>query len=173
MKLTIDLTEKSISDAITKLKAYEIRLKKKMDRLVRELSHIGVSEASVRFASAMYDGTNDVQVRVDQIDGGYAIVAKGQAVCFIEFGTGVYHNPSEPYPLPRPDGVVGIGEYVSDGNGGFTIGRSRGAGQGWVYGESGNTTFTRGNPAAMPMWYATEEMRRQILAIAREVFSGD
>lgn len=163
MKITIDLTEKSINDAIIKIKAYEIRLKQKMDRIVSELARVGLGEASVRFTTAMYDGTNDVQVRVDPIDGGYAIVAKGEVVCFIEFGTGVYHNPSEPYPLPRPDGVVGIGEY----------GDGRGKGQGWVFGEKGDTTFTRGSPAAMPMWYATEEMRRQVMAIAREVFAGD
>ena len=39
-----------------------------------------------------------MSVDVEPIDGGYAIVAKGQAVAFIEFGAGVYHNPSEPYP---------------------------------------------------------------------------
>lgn len=163
MKITIDLTEKSINEAITKLKAYEIRLKQKMDRLVRELSRIGVEEASIRFTTAMYDGEKFTDVWDEPIDGGMAIIAKGNAVCFIEFGTGVYHNPSEPYPLPRPDGVVGIGEY----------GDGRGKGQGWVFGEKGDTTFTRGSPAAMPMWYATEEMRRQVMAIAREVFAGD
>ena len=59
-----------------------------MDRIVRDYYASVVGEASVRFTTAMYDGTNDVQVRVDPIDGGYAIVAKGEVVCFIEFGTG-------------------------------------------------------------------------------------
>ena len=55
--------------------------------------------------------------------------------------------------------------------GNFTEGVAGGAGQGWKFNQSGEAIFTRGNPAAMPMYYASEEMKREITKIAREVFA--
>lgn len=162
-KISFELSESSIANAIKELKSYQKELNRKQKLLTERLATIGAREASVRFATAMYDGVNDVNVNLRRVKNGWAIVAKGQSVCFIEFGSGVYHNPSEPYPNPRPDGVVGIGQY----------GKGKGKRQLWVYyDDSGEKVFTRGNPASLSMWYATEEMRRSILQIAREVFSG-
>jgi len=161
MNLEIRLDEKSINHAIAKLKDYKKDLERKRRLLIEKLALVGANEASVRFTTAIYDGVNDVAVNLRRIKDGWAIVAKGQAVCFIEFGSGVYHNPVEPYPLPRLEGVVGIGEY----------GKGRGSRPIWVYyDETGKKVFTRGNPASLGMWYATEEMRRSILDVAREVF---
>lgn len=130
--------------------------------LARRLSEIGIYEASYRFTTAMYDGDmSDIDVTAIEDGNGYKIIASGKAVCFIEFGAGVYHNGTEPYPNPRPQGIVGIGEY----------GRGQGKKQGWVYRDgTGARTFTRGNPAAMPMFYAHEEMKQAIRHIAEEVF---
>ena len=156
-----DLSTASIDEAIKQLKAYRDSLDAKKDKLLEMLSEIGVREASVRFTTAMYDGVNDTDVTLKDIANGYAIVAKGHAVFFIEFGAGVYHNPGEPYPDPRPSGIVGIGEY----------GKGHGKRQAWGYkDESGELVITHGNPAAMPMWYASEEMRSKIAKIAKEVF---
>jgi hypothetical protein len=109
----------------------------------------------------MYDGTNDVSVKLDETNNGYVIVADGNAVAFIEFGAGVYHNTSEPYPNPRPQGIVGIGEY----------GKGMGKRKAWGYKDENDTlVITRGNPAAMPMWYASEEIKKSVLRVAKEVF---
>lgn len=151
----------SIDSAIKELKAYRDSLDGKKDKLLEELANIGVREASVRFTTAMYDGVNDSSVTLEVINDGYAIVAEGQAVAFIEFGAGVYHNPGEPYPDPRPEGIVKIGEY----------GKGHGKRQAWGFkDESGELVITHGNPAAMPMWYASEEMRSKLQQIAKEVF---
>ena len=159
--IKMGLSTKSINDAIRELKAFRDSLEGKKDTLLRELGEIGVREASVRFTTAMYDGVNDSEVSLEATNDGYAIVAKGKAVAFIEFGAGVYHNGSEPYPDPRPAGIVGIGEY----------GKGYGKRNTWVYrDDAGDKVFTHGNPAAMPMWYASEEMRSQIETIARRVF---
>ena len=150
-----------IDRAIKELKAYKQEFLKKEKQLLERLAEIGVREASVRFTTAMYDGTNDVSVSLDTTNNGYVIVAKGQAVAFIEFGAGVYHNTGEPYPNPRPEGIVGIGEY----------GKGKGKQKAWGYkNENDELVITRGNPAAMPMWYASEEMKNSILKVAREVF---
>ena len=157
----MELSVSSIEKAITELKAFRDSLDRKKDKLLEELAHIGVKEASVRFTTAMYDGVNDSSVTLKPVKNGYAIVAEGHAVAFIEFGAGVYHNPGEPYPNPRPEGIVGIGEY----------GKGLGNRQAWGYKDaSGELVITHGNPAAMPMWYASEEMRSKIEKIAREVF---
>jgi hypothetical protein len=143
------------------LKNYRREFLEKEKHLVEGLAKIGIREASVRFTTAMYDGTNDVSVHLDEINNGYAIVADGKAVAFIEFGAGVYHNGSEPYPNPRPKGVVGIGGY----------GKGHGKQKAWGYiDENDELVITRGNPAAMPMWYASEEIKNAVLKVAREVF---
>ena len=161
-KIRTSLSARDLNQAIKELKAYRDSIEAKEQQLLDELANIGVREASIRFTTAMYDGTNDVSVTLESIANGYRIVAAGQAVCFIEFGAGVYHNSGEPYPNPRPAGVVGIGEY----------GKGRGKRQAWGFrDDSGELVITHGNPAAMPMWYASEEMRNNILKIAREVFA--
>jgi hypothetical protein len=159
--IQMSLSSKSIEQALRELKAFRDSLESKEQELLKELANIGVQEASVRFTNAMYDGVNDSEVTLETIENGYRIVAKGEAVAFIEFGTGVHYNPTEPYPKPRPDGIVGIGEY----------GHGYGKRQAWGFkDESDNLVITHGNPAAMPMWYASEEMRNSILKIARRVF---
>ena len=159
--IKMDLSVSSIDNAIAQLTAYRNTIDAKKDKLLNALANIGVKEASVRFTAAMYDGINDSSVSLEIISNGYAIVAEGHAVAFIEFGSGVYHNSGEPYPNPRPEGIVGIGEY----------GKGYGKRQAWGFKDaSGELVITHGNPAAMPMWYASEEMRSNILKIAKEVF---
>ena len=159
--IKMSLSTSSIRAAISELKSFRASLETKKNKLLERLGEIGVYEASVRFTSAMYDGVNDSHVSLETTNDGYAIVASGHAVAFIEFGSGVYHNTGEPYPDPRPEGIVGIGEY----------GKGYGKRQTWVYRDgAGEKVFTHGNPAAMPLWYASEEMRSKIEKIAKEVF---
>ena len=167
--ISLSLSTKDINRAIKELGEYKQELLRKEKAFLERLAYVGVKEASLRFTTAMYDGVNDSTVDLEQTPTGYAIVARGNAVAFIEFGSGVYHNGSEPYPNPRPAGIVGIGEY----------GKGKGKRRAWFYnGEPGTNgevqpsgvVKTRGNPASMPMYYATEEMKRSILQIAKEVF---
>lgn len=160
--ISVGLSQDEIERAIRELKHYKQTFLDREKRLIEGLAEIGLKEASVRFTTAMYDGTNDVSVRLDTTANGYVIVAEGKAVAFIEFGAGVYHNGSEPYPNPRPSGIVGIGEY----------GKGYGKRKAWGYlDENNELVITRGNPAAMPMWYASEEIKNSVLKVVREVFS--
>lgn len=157
IKFTLD----TVDEAIKEIKAYKKWVVDKTAELSEKLAMIGLKEAAHRFGAAMYDGENDVSLDVEFEDGKWTITAAGQAVCFIEFGSGVYYNPGEPYPNPRPSGIVPIGEY----------GQGKGKRRGWVFYDNGdNKVFTRGNPASMPMYYATEEMKREIERVAKEVF---
>ena len=164
MKKTIircTLDAEDIARAVKEIKQFKQEFLSKEKRLLEGLAEIGLKEASVRFTTAMYDGINDVSVSLNPIGNGYAIMAEGSAVAFIEFGAGVYHNTGEPYPNPRPNGVVGIGEY----------GKGKGKQRAWGYlDENNEVVITRGNPAAMPMWYASEEIKNSILRVVKEVF---
>ena len=161
MIIEIGLSKQDIAHAIKKVKEYKQDFLDREQKLLEGLAEIGLKEASVRFTTAMYDGTNDVSVMLDTTKNGYVIVASGEAVAFIEFGAGVYHNTGEPYPNPRPEGVVGIGEY----------GKGYGKRKAWGYkDENDKVVITRGNPAAMPMWYASEEIKNSISKVVKEVF---
>jgi hypothetical protein len=155
------LGSQDIERAIKEIEQFKQKFLEKEKRLLEGLAEIGLKEASVRFTTAMYDGTNDVSVSLEETGNGYSIMAEGKAVAFIEFGAGVYHNTSEPYPNPRPNGIVGIGEY----------GKGKGKHKAWGYVNDNNeVVITRGNPAAMPMWYASEEIKNSVLKVAKEVF---
>ena len=96
-----------------------------------------------------------------------AINASGESILFIEFGTGVYN----PVTHPKADELGMIrGAY----------GKGYGQNYTWYYrgdpgtnGEDlGNGRIrTHGNNANRCMWDASEEMRRRIYDIAKEVFS--
>ena len=159
----IKCTLGTIDKAIKEIKEYREWLTRKTKELNKELAHIGTEEAAHRFGTAMYDGNNDVVVEAEQKDNGWVIRASGQAVLFLEFASGVYHNPGgDPYPGGRPPGISAIGTY----------GKGYGKRQLWAYtDDSGNTVLTRGNPPALGMYFAMEEMRNKLIEVAREVFS--
>ena len=160
MKITINPYDKtSLDTAIKRLNEYKTDIDNKCNELVRRLSEIGLQIASARFETAMYDGDNDVSVSVSETADGIKIVASGQAVCFIEFGSGVamgYGYPED----QKPKGIVGIGEY----------GKGHGAtGKPWYYAHGEKSL---GNPPAMAMLNARDVMIENIGSIAREVFGG-
>jgi hypothetical protein len=158
LKLKVNLNSRnSIEKVIRELERYENWIVEKTNLLTEKLAVLGGMEATVRFSQAEYTGTNDAQVTVEPITNGWKITARGGSVFFIEFGAGVYYNGTEPYPEPRPSGVVGIGEY----------GKGHGKQDCWWYGDS---QYTHGTPAAMPMYHATRAMEREINRIAAEVF---
>ena len=160
--IKIELNTQSIRKAYKEFMNYKAWVERKTEELAQRLADIGVQEAQYRFDNAQYDGDGKVEVSVVKTDNGYKVEASGQAVCFIEFGAGVYYNGTEPYPVPRPDGISKIGEY----------GRGQGKNKGWYFTKDGKRQYTHGNPAAMPMWHATKEMEAQLLNIAKEVFGN-
>lgn len=175
MKIKVRLSDAGLRDAERQIQEYKTTLNKKAQELAMVLAKKGIDVAAVRFANAQYAGDNDVTVEHDpvQTSNGFAIVAHGKAVAFIEFGTGVMHSA---YGGELPDGVGEHGTY----------GKENGKHKRWYYyGESGNAgtpvkevdgkgqlNYTSGNDAAMAMWGAVEEMASQVEATWREVWSS-
>ena len=90
MRIVIDPFDvKSVDAAISQIKQYEKDFAAKETEFVRRLKELGVSVARTGYATADYDGVNDVLITETQRGGNAMIIAYGQAVGFIEFGTGV------------------------------------------------------------------------------------
>lgn len=162
MKITIDpFDKKSIAAAIKQLEQYKKDFLVKEELFVRRLAEIGVSVASAGFATADYDGENDVQVRMEFAGNRATVIAEGETVGFIEFGTGIKHpewdNSGMAY-TPPPHGSYGKGKGANP--------------KGWYFsvGEGAAARHTYGNPPAEAMRTARDTMIERITQIAREVW---
>lgn len=158
--ITIELNNKSINSAIKELRKYSAWVAKKEDELRSRLAMLGATVASIRFSRAIYNGDNDVTVDVE--DNGHVAVirASGEAVAFIEFGSGIKHGYGHPQagefgfgPGTWSDGPDGKGHWDNE--------------KGWYYG-SGQHSY--GNPPAMAMYSAVQEITENVTKIAQEVF---
>lgn len=142
--------------------------------LAYKLAEVGRLYATEKFAKAQYDGTNDVIVNPPyKVGDAMVLEARGNAVAFIEFGTGVHY--SEVHPQAAEFGLV---------RGGF--GHHLGRFDYWRYtGDPGThgieipegmkhegEILTHGNPPARAMYEASKEMRDKLTSIVREVLYG-
>lgn len=152
------LDPKSVSEAIKAVKQYKAWVAMKETELRQRLAMLGASVASIQFSRAIYNGSNDVTVRVDNTGSVAVIYAEGQDVAFIEFGAGATYGYGHPQ---AGEFGVGPGTYP-DGKGHWDNPN------GWYYAH-GKHTF--GNPPAMAMYTAVQTMAEQLTAIAKEVFS--
>ena len=182
----LDIKVTGIQKAIRAINQSKITLKDKMKIVVERLAEEGFAIARYAFQTALYAGENDVVVNepVWRDDNTIVITAEGNAVAFIEFGSGKFY---EDYPTDIPGeatdpsalGVVPHGEY----------GKKKGASPPWTYvGEPGNVGMviheksdgksvvkTLGNPPARAMYQASIQIadKQRAIEIAKEVFGND
>ncbi len=162
MKIRINpFDKKSIDDAIKRLNQYEKEFAVKEAEFARRLAEIGVSVASAGFATADYDGVNDVVVSLVQTSSGATVVASGETVGFIEFGTGI----------KNPEWDANGMEYTPPKHGTYGKGRGKNP-NGWYFTQSpgARAIHTYGNPPAEAMRTARDVMIEQAIQIAREVW---
>lgn len=161
MKITIDpFDPKSIQKAIDQLEQYKNDFLAKERIFVKRLAEIGVSVASTGFATADYDGENDVQVTMTHSGTTATVIAYGETVGFIEFGTGVkfseWDNSGMEYTPPR-HGTYGKGFGARP--------------KGWFFKQGeGAAQHTYGNQPAEAMRTARDVMIERVTQIAREVW---
>ena len=152
------LDQGSINNAIKELQRYKAWVQTKENELRIRLATMGATVASIQFSRAIYNGTNDVTVRVDNTGSVAVIYAEGEAVAFIEFGSGAKYGYGHPEA-----GKFGTGPGTyPEGKGHWN------SPNGWWYGHN---EHSYGNPPAMAMYQAREQMVEQITQIARQVFA--
>lgn len=159
--IEFNLSKDSIGNAIKELKEYKKWVLKKETELRTRLAEIGADKAKIIFSGAAYDGNNDISVTFSDNGQVATITASGKALLFIEFGSGLIG-----YGHPDP-GEYGPGTWSDNPDKG-------GKGHwdnpdGWYYkhGEK-----SKGNPPAMGMYQAVNEIAENITRIAREVFAN-
>lgn len=161
MKIRVNPFDKaSIDSAIKQVNEYKKDFLAKEKLFVKRLGEIGVSVASTGFDLADYDGIKDVRVRLEWRGTKAVVIAEGQTVGFIEFGTGIR------YPEWNNNGM----KYTPPKHG--TYGKKHGARpKGWYFkpGE-GAVQHTFGNHPAEAMRTARDEMIEKVIRIAREVY---
>ena len=153
----MNLNDTDLKNTIRYVKEYKKWVLEKEEELRNRLAELGANVASIQFASATYDGTNDVSVRVDSTGSVAVIYAEGKAVAFIEFGSGIKYGYGHTY---ADELGMGPGTYP-EGKGHWDNPN------GWYYAH-GKKSY--GNPPAMAMAKAIERMTEELTTIAREVF---
>lgn len=156
------LDSKSITAAIRELKRYKAWVSQKEAELRQRLAMIGATVASIQFSRAIYNGSDQVTVRVDDTGSVAVIYAEGKDVAFIEFGSGAKYGYGHPqaaafgfgpgtYPPTNPEDPKWDNP------------------NGWYYAHG---KHTYGNPPAMAMYSAVQAITEEVTKIAREVFSA-
>ena len=171
-KYVIGLDGSGIDELIAAVDEYERWLKSCAEELVRRLAERGYEISSAGFESAVYDGEQGgVTVSVENRGELHkAVIALGETVLFIEFGTGITYP--DVHPEAAKNGMI-RGSY----------GLGHGKQQTWgYYGEPGTNgkvvretnkgtlVLTHGNPANMPMYNGAKAMREEIAALVKEIF---
>lgn len=167
-KITINLFDsKSLQSAIKQIQQYRDDLPRKCDLFVRRLAEVGIPIIDQNISAAVGDSdkSHNVYIKLNSF-GSYSqatLVCEGIDLLFIEFGSGIHYN-----------GAAGSSPHPKGEELGYTIG-SYGKGQGkndfwFYYADTGEAVMSHGTQATMPMYKAGVEIRRQILAIAKEVF---
>ena len=157
-RIDIELTDASIKSGIKELRLYKSWIIEKEAELRSRLAALGATVASIEFSRAIYNGSKDVSVRVDDTGSVAVIYAEGESVAFIEFGSGIKYGYGHPQA-----GEHGMGPGTYPGKGHWDNEK------GWWYGHG---QHSYGNPPAMAMYDAVQKMTEELTRIAREVFSS-
>lgn len=166
-RIKIELSEKSINDAIKQLKDYKKSLSAKNSKFVERLADEGIAVVNATLVGVNLNGDDwSYNAKKSNVSSGETsklrIELSGKRLLFVEFGAGVtYSNPQH----PKADELgYGVGTYNP-------YSRNAWNPDGWDYvGEDGTPKHTFGNPAYAPAWNASVQMRNKVISIAKEVF---
>ena len=165
---------KSIQECIKQIEAYRDDLPRKCQEICRRLAEEGVQVAKASQSegkSEDYQPSTKVSYEIDT-NGNLVsakIKAEGPYILFIEFGSGIRYSDTK-NPKAAELGY-GPGTYPSNApqqNPPYDNWESP---TGWYYyGEDGKLHHTFGVRAKMPMYNASESIRKKVEAVAKEVF---
>ena len=166
--IKFSLDRASMNRAVRELRDYEKWLRAKAIELSERLAARGAVIASIEYARAFYTGPKYVDITVEERgEGRYAIIASGETVLFLEFGAGVTYGDGHPQ---AEEFGYGPGTYPSDKghwddpHGWWLPKEAQGSGE-------DKSRHTYGNAPTMAMYNAGRDMRLELEAVAREVFS--
>nr|DAF15619.1 MAG TPA: tail component protein [Caudoviricetes sp.] len=161
-KISMELSEDSIKNAIQELEDYKQELVRKCHLLAEKLAEKGVEIAKIKIAS--YDAvyTGELLESINCEPG--AVIKEGASwiiytdcpwAKFVEFGTGIVgaHHP-------HTDTSISGWKYDVNEHGEA----------GWFYFRDGEWNWTKGMPSRPFMYETNIELMKHITEVAREVF---
>lgn len=166
MEIQIDILDKSsIEKAIKQIEEYKNSLNNKLKKVATELAKIGIPIVSVNYLNGSEEGNVDFDVVVEPTEKGCKLVAKGQDVCFLEFGAGTTTKaydgegqeglpPIYPGSWSKESGIVG---------GSFDL---------YGYWFWNGEKYVNLEPK-LGLQRASEEMQRRAVEVARRIFGND
>lgn len=169
MKITVTLSTDSIGKAAKALHEYAESLNDKTSALVDAIGAKGTE-----FAVKEYDlghnakggklvdtGNTLASIAYEKTGEKSGSVSVGGAAVWIEFGTGVTHNAGSGHPKKGDLGMSDWGTY----------GKGHGADpNGWWYKKDNGWHHTYGIEMNPFMYNTSQDLRRELVTIAREVF---
>lgn len=158
--------KKSVEDFVKKLNEYKKDFLAKEQEFTRRLAEIGVTVAQTGYATAAdYYDAGDIVVRMERTANGYAVIAEGETVGFVEFGTGINNREwvdgnnvsGTPYTPPK-HGTYGEGHGAQP--------------WGWWYRprDGRPAVHTYGEVPVEAMLSSRDEIVANVIRIAREVW---
>ena len=144
-----------------RLETLSERMEEIGQEICRRLAEIGVEVASLHYANGWIDGNNEVEVTTRPTENGCAIVASGEDVFFLEFGTGVSAGNGYDTSEITPPVSIEPGSWSETHSKQFS---EKGY---WHY---GGRRFI-GTAPRMGMYHAAKEVQEQAQRIAQEVIN--
>lgn len=154
--ITIELSPASCNKALKELEKYQKEIKPKLDEVCKRIAEVGREEAQ-HFFDMAENGNSCTTVSVSKIDNGYSVLAEGEKVYFVEFGTGDAVTGSHGFQTSVP---IYSGSYSE------THGQKYSVYGYWYYGGEKLTE----TPIYAPMFHAEKKMREEMPRIVKEVF---
>lgn len=160
MTINLELSKSGIQKAIKDLQNYSNSIDEKMQTLATELCKVGVPVVIVHYVDGFTEGNSDCNIEIEPTEHGCVLRARGNDVCFLEFGGGV---TTAIYDGEGQEGLPPVypGSWSeSEGTGQFA---EKGF---WFYGGKKYD----GIEAKLGLYYASIEMRNRAVETARRVF---
>lgn len=154
--ITLELSTHSCQRAIKELQRYQREIKPKLEEVCRRVAEVGAERAQ-RFFDMAEDGNTGTKVTVEKIENGYSIVASGEKVYFVEFGTGSAVTGTHGFSVSIP---------VKEKSYSETHAQQLSINGFWYY----NDVRLTETPVYAPMFEADRKMRQEVYRIAKEVF---
>ena len=168
-QINCSLTKKgSLQNAIKQLEAYKNDINRKTERFIEELARIGINVAMMTLATkGRGDSPRDADFAVEIDNDGNAvrgvITVSSSSILFWEFGAGIkFNGTSSPNPKAAEFGM-GPGTYPGQTH-------VPDPGYWFYYDENGDSHYSVGTEATMPMHSASMEIIDNVYKIAREIF---
>lgn len=151
------LSTESLKAMIQELQKYRDGIESKCDELCRRLAEIGVSAAVSKIEGRYVTGELASSISFQRVgEAEYLVIADNDHAAFVEFGTGVVGDGSYQGELPS-NWEYDVNNHGDDGW--------------WYLHDDGTYWWTAGQTGKGYMASAAEEMRQQVLKIAKEVFA--